>query len=273
MLLFMDDHLHWAEYHCEPQNTEPGIHWHRCCFARGNEESAIFSVPDFIGFACREVGSRIRAVVSRVKFDEFHRHSMHLLKAGVFGYNPDGSVKERLVFEANKLIATQSVQRTAGQNAACKEQEAKGLLERQKLANEQENEKARTILHELRASASAVESCGQATAEAQAQAERLLIEGHSAIEAARLKAEAEDILCGTDLNNTQMAQESELNYVREQNELEIDKTKQLADIEIQAELLSSLGLEMTLFTDGSSPINLFNVAEGLVAQPKKSETA
>ncbi|XP_030842279.1 major vault protein [Strongylocentrotus purpuratus] len=297
-------------------------------FERGNGDSAIFSVPDFIGFACREVGSRIRAVVSRVKFDEFHRHSMHLLKAGVFGYNPDGSVKERLVFEANKLvitnvdiqaiepvdstmrssllksvqmaieIATQSVQRTAGQNAACKEQEAKGLLERQKLANEQENEKARTILHELRASASAVESCGQATAEAQAQAERLLIEGHSAIEAARLKAEAEDILCGTDLNNTQMAQESELNYVREQNELEIDKTKQLADIEVekfsemvealgadaimemanagpkfQAELLSSLGLEMTLFTDGSSPINLFNVADGLVAQPQKSEMA
>ncbi|XP_063963694.1 major vault protein-like [Lytechinus pictus] len=299
-------------------------------FERGNlkEESSIFSVPDFIGFACREVGSRIRGAVSRVKFDEFHRHSMELLKTGVFGLNPDKTSKDRLVFNANKLvitnvdiqaiepvdstmrnsllksvqmaieIATQSIQRTAGQDAACKEQEAQGQLERQKLTNEQENEKARTVLHELRASASAVESCGQAKAEAQAQAERLLIEGHSAIESARLKAEAEDILCNSELGSTQMARLSELNFLREQNELEIGRTKQLADIEVgkfaemvkalgaetimemanagpklQVELLSSLGLETTVFTDGNSPINLFNVAQGLIAQPAQSKSA
>ena len=46
----------------------------------------------------------------------------------------------------------------------------------------QEAEEARRTLLELQAVAAAVESSGQAKAEAQARAERLLIEGQSAIE-------------------------------------------------------------------------------------------
>lgn len=46
----------------------------------------------------------------------------------------------------------------------------------------QEAEEARYTLLELQAVAAAVESSGQSKAEAQARAERLLIEGHSAIE-------------------------------------------------------------------------------------------
>lgn len=59
------------------------------------------------------------------------------------------------------------MERTAGHEAARKEQEARGLLERQKLMNQKEAEKARSILYELRAQTSAVESTGQAKAEAQ----------------------------------------------------------------------------------------------------------
>ena len=46
----------------------------------------------------------------------------------------------------------------------------------------QEAEEARHTLLELQAVAAAVESSGQSKAEAQARAERLLIEGQSAIE-------------------------------------------------------------------------------------------
>ena len=74
-----------------------------------------------------------------------------------------------------------------------------------------------------------------------------------------------------------------------QNELEISKTRDLATIEsnkfkqmvdaigadtirsiatsgpeMQVKLLKSLGLQSTLITDGSSPINLFNTANGLI---------
>lgn len=287
------------------------------------EEDSIFSVPDFIGFACREVGSRIRGAVSRVKFDEFHRHSMKLLQAAVFGVDGKGVVKSRLKFEANKLvitnidiqsvepvdqtmrdsllksvqmaieIATKSVERTAGQEAARKEQEARGHLERQKLINQKESEKARSVLYELRAQTSAVESTGQAKAEAQAQAEKLLIEGQSSIEAATLKQEAENITHSTELEIQTMLRDAELSYQSEQDKLEISMKKQLADIEVEkfasmvntigtdtitkianagpeskVKLLQSLGIETTLITDGNSPINLFSTSEGLVAGSK-----
>ena len=48
--------------------------------------------------------------------------------------------------------------------------------------NEVEAEKQRTELYKLRAETAAVESCGQAKAEAQAEAERTLIECRSEIE-------------------------------------------------------------------------------------------
>jgi len=37
--------------------------------------------------------------------------------------------------------------------------------------------------------------------------------------------------------------------------------------EMQAKLLKGLGLKSLMITDGNSPINLFNTANGLIAQP------
>jgi major vault protein len=77
------------------------------------------------------------------------------------------------------------------------------------------------------------------------------------------------------------------------NELEITKARELADIEskkfkeivdaigadtiksmaeagpaMQAKLLQGLGLKSFLITDGNSPINLFNTAQGLIGEQK-----
>ena len=85
------------------------------------------------------------------------------------------------------------------------------------------------------------------------------------------------------------AREAELKYVRDQNEVEISKAREMADIEtskfentvkaigadtlraiavsgpeMQVKMLKALGLQSTLITDGSSPINLFNTAHGLI---------
>ena len=67
------------------------------------------------------------------------------------------------------------------------EQEAKGRLERQKISDEAEAEKARKELLELQANSAAVESTGQAKAEAQSRAEASRIEGEAAVEQAKLK--------------------------------------------------------------------------------------
>ena len=73
------------------------------------------------------------------------------------------------------------------------EQEAKGRLERQKITDEAEAERARKELLELQANSAAVESTGQAKAEAQSRSEASRIEGESAVEQAGLKAQATKI--------------------------------------------------------------------------------
>lgn len=70
------------------------------------------------------------------------------------------------------------------------EQEAKGRLERQKISDEAEAEKSRRELLELQAQSAAVESTGQAKAEAQSRAEASRIEGEAAVQQAKLKAQA-----------------------------------------------------------------------------------
>lgn len=58
---------------------------HELCrhFEAGNvkESSKIFSVPDFVGDACKAIASRIRGAVAGVQFDDFHKASIsaHLL--------------------------------------------------------------------------------------------------------------------------------------------------------------------------------------------------
>lgn len=73
------------------------------------------------------------------------------------------------------------------------EQEARGRLERQKITDEAAAERSRKDLLELQAASAAVESTGQAKAEAQSRAESARIEGEAAVEQARLKAEANKI--------------------------------------------------------------------------------
>ncbi|XP_071947945.1 major vault protein-like [Antedon mediterranea] len=282
-------------------------------------EQAIFSVPDFIGFACREIGGRIRGAVSRIRFDEFHKFSVKIIRAAVFGVDDNGKVLDRLYFEANQLvitnvdvqsiepvdkhmrdslmksvqmaieIATRSVEASAEHEASRMEQKAKGELERQKLSNEKEAEKARCQLYSLQAVTAAIESSGQAKAEASAQSEKLRIECQSEIVAAQLKAQADEILHASDLDTTTILRDLELATVRDQNNLETNKAQRLTSIEVskfkkivntlgadtisgiavagpemQVKLLKALGLETTFITDGNNPINLLNTAHGLI---------
>ncbi|XP_067656927.1 major vault protein-like [Haliotis asinina] len=247
-------------------------------YYRNDDESLkqMFAVPDFIGFACRQVGSRIRGAVALVPFDEFHRHSLQIIRTAVFGINPvNKQLRTHIRFSENNLvitnidvqsiepsdvkmrdslsksiqmaieIATRSIENAAAHEADKIEQAARGQLERQKLANEKDAEKERANLLHLCAIAAAVESTGQAKAEAQAQAERMLIECQSEIEAAKLKAEAEAIEHQAKLETQSMVRRGELNYLRGHNELYLDKERRKAEIEVNKfqEMIESIGQE------------------------------
>lgn len=269
-------------------------------YEKGNVESEakIFSVPDFIGFACRQIGGRIRAQVAQVPFDEFHKHSAQIIQMAVFGVDKDGNLAIPLQFSANNLvissvdiqsiepvdakmrdslsksvqlaieISTKSIEASAAHEAMRNEQIAKGQLERQKLLNEMGAEKEKTKLLELQAITAAVESTGQAKAEAQAQAERMLIECESEIESAKLKAEAEEIEHLTKLETQAMIREQELSYQKQMNEMELNLEKGRADIEVDKfqSMVNTLGRKTIEAMAIAGPQAQTNLLKGLGLQ-------
>jgi len=287
----------------------------------------IFSTPDFVGDLCKALGARVRGAVAATTFEKFHKQSVEIIQESVFGHDEDGKLRDRVVFESNHLvvnnidiqsvepvdqktrdslqksvqlaieITSKSQEAGARHEAERMEQEAKGALERQKLADEAEAERSRTQLLELQAQSIAVESAGQATAEARAAAEAAKIEGQAAVDRAKLEAESHLIAEQSILAETKAKHAVELEHKKKVDELEIKKSRQLAEIEVekfsqivdaigadtlcaiaragpemQSRLLSGLGLQSVMITDGSSPVNLFNTASGLIAAPQQSES-
>ncbi|XP_054711972.1 major vault protein-like isoform X2 [Uloborus diversus] len=192
-------------------------------------------------------------------------------------------------------ITTSSQEATARHEAERREQEARGRLERQRISDEVEAEKSRKSLLELKVSSMAIENCGQSKAEALSRTEAERIESEAAVEKAKAKAEALKIEAEMELERLQKARTAELDYLSKKNELEIAKSQQLAEIEIkkctsliqslgtdtiksvaaagqdfQVKLLQGLGIQSALITDGNTPINLFNTAQGFLGQAMMS---
>ncbi|CAL9692919.1 unnamed protein product [Knipowitschia caucasica] len=281
--------------------------------------AALFSVPDFVGDACKAIASKIRGAVASVQFDDFHKNSNRIICSAVFGFDEKVNIRGSLQFPQNRLvissvdiqsvepvdqrtrdalqksvqlaieITTNSQEATARHEAERLAQEATGKLERQKITDQALAEKARKELLELEALSAAVESTGAAKAEAQSRAEAARIQGEAAVNEAKLKAEAQRIEAESELQRLSQAREQELSYQKNMDHLEVDKQEKLATIEtqkfshmvqslgtetlkemakagpeLQVKMLQALGLKSTLITDGSSPINLFTTANGLL---------
>ena len=278
----------------------------------------IFQLPDFVGDACKAIASNVRIAVASVTFDTFHKTSAKLIRGAVFGHDDKGKILDRFAFHTNNLvitnidiqsvepvdqrtrdslqksvqlaieITTKSQEATARHEAQALEQEARGRLDRQKITDEAENEKARKNLLELQAQSSFVETTGQATAEARARAEAAEIEAQASVTQAEFRARSQAIESQTDLDLLKSRRDAELTHLESMQELELLLSRSLAEIEtekfrsmiqtigpdtiaaiaragpeMQAQLLEGLGIQSLMITDGNSPINLFNTANGL----------
>jgi major vault protein len=293
-----------------------------------SSEGKIFSVRDFTGDACKAMGSRVRGAVSGVTFDVFHKNSIKIIRASVFGMNSDGKVGDRFHFESNNLvitnidvqsvepvdedtrtslqksvqmaiqITTDSQEAAAKHNALQEEEEAKGTLQQQKLKNQALAEEAKRKLLELQAESAAVETSGHARAEARAKAEARSIEGNAAVEQAKLEAEAMRIKVDQEMKILRARQAAEIEHAKALNEIEVTRQRELAEIEsnkfknmidaigcstiesiaragpeMQAKLLSGLGIKSMMITDGKNPINLFQTASQMVEQATSPNAA
>jgi major vault protein len=274
--------------------------------------SKIFSVPDFVGDACKAIASRVRGIVAAHTFDNFHKNSASIIREAVFGKDEKGDIQNKFTFSQNNLvvtnidiqsvepvdsrtrdalqksvqlaieITTKSQEATAKHEAERREQQARGRLERQKIEDEAEAEKARVSLLQLQANSLAVEATGQATAEAKARSEAAAIEGEAATRQAELQSEAELIKSDARLQTKKAKQEAEILHQKALDDLEISKARDLADIEalkfksivdaigsntleaiaqagpeMQAKLLGGLGLQSFMLTGSDNPIGLF----------------
>jgi major vault protein len=186
-------------------------------------------------------------------------------------------------------ITTKSQEAEARHHAERLEQAARGVLERQKIEDESLAESSRRELLALQAKSMIVESTGAATAEANALSAAQKIQGEASVEQADHAANAHKIKASAKLTLMKASQEAEIDYQRELNKLEISKATALADIEadkfksivdsistktlrniansgplMQQQMLKSLGLKSFMITDGTTPINLFNTAGGVV---------
>ena len=275
-----------------------------------------------MGDTCKAIASRVRGAVAGEKFDEFHRNSARIIRLAVFGTDEEGHIRDEFRFRANNLVITnidiQSVEpvdeetlrslqksvqlaiqiTTDAQEAAARqdaeriEQEAKARLERQVILDQSAAEAERKKLLELQAENIAIESTGQATAEARAKAEAAQIQGQLAVNLAQQDAEAARIRNEIELAQLKARQEAELAHQQALNNLEIAKAERMAHIkseeyrqkveaigpqtiqaiaqagpEMQARLLEALGIQSVLITDGKNPINLFGAANGLITPP------
>lgn len=288
---------------------------------KNNRDAAakLFQAPDFVDTACKAIASRVRGAVAGVPFDEFHRNSARIIRQAVFGTDDQGHIRDELRFRTNNLvifnvdiqsvepvdeetlrslqksvqiaiqITTDAQEAAARHDAARIEQEAEARLERQEIIDKAAAEVERKNLLALEAENAAIESTGQAIAEARAKSEAAQIEGQLTVSLAEQEAQAARIRAEVELAQLKARQEAELTHKQAISNLEIEKAQRMAEInstefaqkvqaigadtlramaqagpEMQARLLEGLGLQSVLITDGKNPINLFGTASGLI---------
>jgi len=186
-------------------------------------------------------------------------------------------------------IATSSQEALAHHEALKEEEIAGGAMQRQKIQGQVEAEGERKSLVTLKAKTASLRAIGKAQADAQAEADAAIIQAKCGVEQAKKQAEAHKIKSEARLAHMRLKNQQDLHFRNEEAKLEILKATEECKIEsekfekivkaigtdtieaiasagprMQAELLNGLGLEGFLVTDGTSPINLFNTASGLV---------
>ena len=189
-------------------------------------------------------------------------------------------------------ITTQSQEALAEYKAREEDHRSSIEVEKLKLVSSKEFEEKRAKLLTLRAENRKIETGGRKEAEVSAGIESGKIEAETAAKEAELHKQAKQTIVKKDFELKRQELERSVAQRKTESELELDLKRQLACIEAekfekmvqalgpevikaiakagpqqQADLLKGLGLKSVLLTDGSAPINLFNAAKGMIAQP------
>lgn len=292
-----------------------------------NRKELVFNVRDFIGDMCKAMGSRVRAIVASVPFDTFHKNSADYVRKAIFGPDTaENAGNSSTIFPSNGLevfnvdiqsiepkdkktkesldktviqaiqITTKMQEQEARRIADKSEQDEQAKLERLRLDNLSEVEKAKKKYLELKADSDAVKTKGQALAEAKAKGEASKISANANVTAAGLKAETNKIKEGAEITHSSEKNQIEYEHKKALSAIKIAKAKQLAEIEgvkfkkimeaigkqtlieianagpeMQAQMLQSLGMKGYMLMGSNNPVNLFTAANGMVGPAGTNE--
>lgn len=170
------------------------------------------------------------------------------------------------------------------------EEESEGQLKLKRFEDETKAAEQQVKLDELTVKSEAIKQAGVEKAKAQANAEALKIKGESELNqsesiASSFQIETKSLVLSMEQQNKKVEDQT-----KESDQMQIDKERKMSQIELsrftamietvgrdtiiamsksgpenKAKLLQSLGLQGYLVTDGKTPINLFQTADGLVS--------
>lgn len=168
-------------------------------------------------------------------------------------------------------------------------QEAEGRLERMRIHYQTKAEKGKMELLRLQADSRSIKESGEANAQAQAKATSAQISSEAKVELGKLSVQADEKMSLAEHNRVASINGVKIDHQDAMSKLRIHKLKELNDIEAtkfeqimgtlgqetlvalaksgmetQLSMLEGLGLKGYLLTDGQTPINLFNAADGLI---------
>lgn len=272
--------LHLA-YNWEFDGVEPGSD-------TGVDAQLAFTIPDFIGQACKALASRVRSVIAGQTFEFFHCNSTTLIRQAIFTSAADGSTvikDDALFFTANGLrvttvdvqsvepvdtktrialtksvqlaveIITRAQESDASHQAALLEQEARGALELQVMRDRAKSEAQRTALLHVMGDNTVLEQAGASRAQALAESEARLAEAQGEVDATPFRCAAHSVGMEAELNVLRRRAELDLAHRAAMNELAVAKLRRLSDVEATKieKIMSALGQETLVALANAGP--------------------
>lgn len=208
----------------------------------------------------------------------------------------DEGTKNKLQATVNLAIeiTTKSQEEEAKRQAETRDQEAKSTLQRKIIDDNSQAETIKKELFELKAQTGSMTELGLKEAETKAKVNTMMIESESNIKVAKIVKEISNLKNKFNMQKEKCEKESYFNYLQEKNTIELNTKEKISEIETskfknimnilgqdtlvklsqagpegQVALLSSLGLNGFVMTDGNNPINLYDFANSITNDNKK----
>jgi major vault protein len=202
----------------------------------------------------------------------------------------DEETKNKLQATVNLAIeiTTKSQEEEAKRQAETRDQEAKSTLQRKIIDDNSQAETIKKTLFELQAQTGSIMESGLKEAETKAKVNTMIVESESNIKVAKIMKEISNMKNKFKIENEKMEKENYYNYLETKNEIELSTKEKISEIdtlkfknimnilgqdtlvklsqagpETQVALLSSLGLNGFVMTDGNNPINLYDFANSI----------